>query len=72
MIGIYIGVFIFIVGSILTLIINRNVKVPIGGDFWDMPLRIKIGIFMILIGVIIFCISTLFMLVYSPFELLNK
>ena len=72
MIGIYIGIIMFYIGAILTLIMNRKVQVSMGGDFWDMPLKIKIGILMILIGVIVFCISILFMLMYSPFELLNK
>lgn len=33
MIGIYLGIIVFLIGAIITLLVNRNVKVPIDGDF---------------------------------------
>lgn len=72
MIGMYVGLGSFCVGAILTLIINRNVKVPIEGDFYDMPLRIKVGIVMVIVGILLFCASIMFMLVEDPYELLRR
>lgn len=45
-------------GAIYTFIINRNTMVPMNGDFWDMPLKIKSGIISILLGIIVFIIWT--------------
>ena len=70
MIGIYLGIFIFVVGSIITLVVNGNVEVPISNDFFDMPIRIKIGIALILLGILMVCASVIFTLVTNPAKLL--
>lgn len=49
MTGIYLGTIIFFLGAIMTIVINKNVKVPMGGDFWDMPTRVKIGILLLVL-----------------------
>lgn len=72
MIGIYLGIIVFLIGAIITLLVNRNVKVPIDGDFWDMPTRIKIGIIITILGILLFCASIMFMLITNPIELLNN
>lgn len=72
MIGIYIGFTIFAIGSVITLLINRNVKAPIDGDFWDMPIRIKIGILFIVFGVLLAFISTMYMLIADPVGFLSQ
>lgn len=71
MIGIYIGITIFVIESVMTLLINRNVKAPIDSDFWDMPIRIKIGILFIIFGVLLACISTMRMLIANPVSFLS-
>lgn len=71
MIGVYIGIFLFITGFIMTFFVNRNVKVPISNDFWDMPARIKIGILCLIIGILLICASIMFMLITDPVKLLR-
>ena len=56
----------------MTLLINRNVNVLIDGDFWDMPIRIKIGILSIIFGVLLVCISTMYMLIADPIGFLSR
>lgn len=56
----------------MTLLINRNVNVLIEGDFWDMPIRIKIGILSIIFGVLLVCICTICMLIMDPVGLLSR
>lgn len=56
----------------MTLLINRNVKAPIDGDFWDMPIRIKIGILFIVFGVLLAFISTMYMLIADPVGFLSQ
>lgn len=46
-------------GTFYTLIINRNTMVSMNGDFWDMPLKIKLSIISILLGIVIFIIWTI-------------
>lgn len=66
----YLGLILFIIGVILTTIINRNVEVPIDGDFFDMPNRIKIGILFVIIGGVIICISIFAILIIDPTSIL--
>lgn len=70
MIGIYLGVFIFVSGIIITLSC-RNIKVPMNGDFWDMPICIKVGILAIIGGALLICASVMFVLLKNPMILLN-
>lgn len=72
MIGIYLGAIMFLIGAIMTLFVNRNIEVSMSGDFWDMPKRIKIGIIITILGVLLFCVSILFMLITNPIELLRR
>lgn len=69
--GIYLGVIVFLVGAIMTIVINRNIEVPMSGDFWDMPTRVKIGILLLILGVLLACTSVIFLLITNPMELLN-
>lgn len=55
----------------MTLFINRNVQVPMNGDFWDMPIRIKIGILFIIFGILLVCASVMFMLITNPVDFLR-
>lgn len=71
MIGVYLGIIILFVGAIMTLFLNRNVKVPMGGDFGDMPIRIKTGILFVIFGILLLCASIIFVLITNPMELLN-
>lgn len=71
MTGIYLGTIIFFLGAIMTIVINKNVKVPMGGDFWDMPKRVKIGILLLVFGILLAVSSVMFMLITNPIELLN-
>lgn len=71
MIGIYLGIIIFFIGVIMTLFINKNVKAPMGGDFWDMPTRIKIGILFVILGILLVCASIIFILLTNPMKFLN-
>ena len=72
MIGVYLGAIMFLIGTIMTLFVNRNVKVPIDGYFGDMPIRIKIGIIITILGILLFCASIIFMLITNPIELLRN
>ena len=72
MTGIYLGTIIFFIGAIMTIIINRNVEVPMGGDFWDMPTRVKSGILLLVLGILLVCGSVMFLLLTNPIELLNR
>lgn len=56
--GIYTGIFLLVVGAFMTIFLNRNVKVPISGDWEMMPMRIKVGIVLVILGVLLTCIST--------------
>lgn len=71
MTGIYLGTIIFFLGAIMTIVINKNVKVSMGGDFWDMPTRVKIGILLLVFGILLAVSSVMFMLITNPIELLN-
>ena len=71
MIGIYVGTVLFAFGCIITFLINRNTNVPYSNDFWDMPLRIKIGILAIIAGILIICASVLYLLITQPEILLQ-
>ena len=71
MIGIYLGSIIFIIGAVMKLFINRNVQVPMNGDFWDIPMRIKIGILFIIFGILLVCASVMFMLITNPVDFLR-
>lgn len=71
MTGIYLGTIIFFLGAIMTIVINKNVKVPMGGDFGDMPTRVKIGILLLVFGILLAVSSVMFMLITNPIELLN-
>lgn len=71
MIGIYAGTVLFTFGCIITFLINRNINVPYSNDFWDMPLRIKIGILAIIAGILIICASVLYLLITQPEILLQ-
>lgn len=71
MIGIYLGSIIFVIGAVMTLFINRNVQVPMSGDFWDMSMRIKIGILFIIFGILLVCASVMFMLITNPVDFLR-
>ena len=57
--------------GLMNLFVNRNIEVSMSGDFWDMPKRIKIGIIITILGVLLFCVSILFMLITNPIELLR-
>lgn len=72
MIGIYLGIIIFIIGIIMTLFINRNEQVSMNGDFFDMPKRIKIGILFIIFGILSLCASVMFMLITNPVDFLRQ
>lgn len=71
MIGLFMGVILFIVGGFLTLFINSKKEVPMGGDFWDMPLCVKIGILLVISGILIFCGSIMYLLITNPGNVLE-
>lgn len=48
-----IGFIMFFIGYLLTFIFNRNVKVPMSGLFEDMPVRVKTGIILIVVGLLL-------------------
>lgn len=54
MIGMYLGVFVFIIGFIITFILCRNIECPMSNDFLDFPLIIKLGIIFIFVGILFF------------------
>lgn len=69
--GIYTGIFLLVVGAFMTIFLNRNVKVPISGDWEMMPMRIKVGIVLVILGVLLTCISTGMGLVLDPVSMLR-
>lgn len=71
MIGVYIGLFLFFTGFVMTFFLNRNVKVPISNDFWDMPARVKISVLCLIIGILLICASIMFMLITDPVKFLR-
>lgn len=71
MIGFYIGISIFITGTFIN-VINRNAKVSMSGDFWDMPMKIKIGILLICFGILLSCGSVMFELITNPVDFLRQ
>lgn len=71
MIGIYLGIIIFMIGAVMTLFINRNEQASMNGDFWDMPKKIKIGILFIIFGILLLCASVMFMFITNPVDFLN-
>ena len=71
MIGVYIGLFLFFTGFVMTFFLNRNVKVPISNDFWDMPARVKISILCLIIGILLICANIMFMLITDPVKFLR-
>lgn len=70
MIGIYIGVFLMAIGD-ATTIASGNTEVPMSGDFWDMPIQIKIAILLFVVGVLTVGVSVLFMLITDPTGILS-
>lgn len=70
MFGIYLGIMIFFAGTVWILI-NRKTECPMNGDFWDVPIRIKIGILSVISGILIMCASILFMVITNPMALLG-
>lgn len=71
MLGFYIGVIMLVVGAFMHIIMNRNVEVSVTGDFWDMPLRIKIAILSIIFGILLICASVMYVLIIDPMILLR-
>ena len=71
MIGMYLGTVLFLIGAFITLVVNRNVEVSMSDDFWDLPVRVRIGILFIVLGILLFCIIILGMLVTNPVGLLR-
>ena len=71
MVGLYLGVVMFVVGAFMHIFMNRNVEVSVSGDFWDMPLRIKIAIISIIFGILLICASVMYVLITDPMILLN-
>lgn len=59
MIGMYLGTVLFLIGAFITLVVNRNIKVSMSDDFWDLPVRVRIGVLFIVLGILLFCISIL-------------
>lgn len=71
MIGMYLGTVLFLIGAFITLVVNRNIKVSMSDDFWDLPVRVRIGVLFIVLGILLFCISILGMLITNPVGLLR-
>lgn len=71
MIGIYSGTILFIIGLIMTMILNRNAQVSMSGDFHDMPFRVKLGIILVVFGILLICISVMYVLITNPLELVG-
>lgn len=61
MLGSIIGTILFITGF-LTLLINLKTEVP-KDDFGDMPVVIKIGIILVVLGVVIILGSVMYLLI---------
>lgn len=71
MAAMYLGIIIFFIGATMTLGINRNVNVPMSGDFGDMPVRIKTGILFVILGILLLAAGVIVMLITNPVELLS-
>lgn len=69
--GIYTGIFLLVVGAFMTIFLNRNVKVPMSGDWDMMPMRVKVGIVLVILGVLLTCISIGMGLVLDPVSMLR-
>lgn len=54
-----ISVVLFMSGWIYALIINANTPVQMSSDLWDLPLKIKMGFLISLVGIICFIICTM-------------
>ena len=71
MVGVYCGLFMYVIGIVMTML-SLNVEVPMSGDFCDFPVKIKIGLLCIFIGVLVIAFSGLFMVSTNPLVLLER
>lgn len=62
-----VSMILFIGGAVYTLIINANTQVSMNGDFWDMPLKIKLGIISFIVGALLFIIWTVLYMWFNWF-----
>lgn len=67
---IYAGVCLFVIGFVLFLACFR-MKVPFSNSLSDMPIRIQISVYTMVLGILIVCASVMYALVTDPIILLR-
>lgn len=67
---IYAGVCLFVIGFVLFLACSR-MKVPFSNSLSDMPMRIQISVYTMILGILIICVSVMYVLVTDPMILLR-
>lgn len=70
MVVIYAGVCLFVIGFVLFLACSR-MKVPFSNSLSDMPMRIQISVYTMVLGILIICASVMYVLVTDPMILLR-
>lgn len=67
MISMYLGIFAFCIGTILVMTMFAK-KVAASGD---VPTRLKIGLFLVIVGGLLICVGAVYMVLTDPASLLG-
>lgn len=70
MVVIYAGVCLFAIGFVLFLACSW-MKVPFSSSLSDMPIRIQISVYAMILGILIICAGVMYVLVTDPMILLR-
>lgn len=70
MVVVYAGVCLFVIGFVLFLACSW-VKVPFSSSLSDMPIRIQISVYAMVLGILVICAGVMYVLVTDPMILLR-
>lgn len=67
---VYAGVCLFVIGFVLFLACSQ-MKVPFSSSLSDMPIRIQISVYAMVLGILVICAGVMYVLVTDPMILLR-
>lgn len=67
---VYVGVYLFAIGFVLFLTCSQ-MKVPFSSSLSDMPIRIQISVYAMVLGILVICAGVMYVLVMDPMILLR-
>lgn len=70
MVVVYAGVYLFAIGFVLFLACSW-MKVPFSSSLSDMPIRIQISVYAMVLGILVICAGVMYVLVTDPMILLR-